>query len=446
MITFRYQAVGESGGEESGVIEARDRRDAIAMLSERGLYPSRLEVKAGGTPEVRDSAVTGAKSANSANGLKTPMSRDAKPAATSGVADRSAPRHGSRTGQWGDRVRRKEVTSFTREMAALVEADIPILQALTGLGEEEENPAFQRVLRSIADSVRTGVSLSAALEEHPRLFTPLYASMIRVGEEAGALDQVMTDLASLMEHEDELRGEVMAAVSYPLFVLGFGVFTVIVLLSVVLPRLFGMLQEMLDILPLPTVILLNVSEFIKGYWPLLLVLVGAAVGAFRWYKATPAGALRWDGIKLKLPFMGRVFMASALSRFARTLGTLVKSGVTLLPALKIVENTIGNRVLARMIARVSEETRGGESLGGPLKRLGVFPSTMVQMITVGEETGQLDRMLLKVADIEERHMRAVTKTLISLLAPALILVVGALVGFMVIALLLPIFRMSQSLR
>src|SRR6185369_12397806 len=163
------------------------------------------------------------------------------------------------------------------------------------------------------------------------------------------------------------------------------------------------------------------------------------------YLSTPKGGEQWDGLKLKLPIIGAVFRAAALSRFARTLGTLVKSGVSLLPALKIVENTIGNIVLGKMVAQVAEETRGGDSLAAPLRKLKVFPKTVVQMISVGEESGKLDEMLLKVAEIEERHMRARTKTLISLLAPALILVVGAMIGFMVVALLLPIFKLSRAI-
>jgi general secretion pathway protein F len=316
---------------------------------------------------------------------------------------------------------------------------------LDGLGEEEENPALRSMILKIAESVRKGVSISAAMEEHPRSFNKLYTSMVRVGEEAGALQKVMTDLANLLEHEDEVRGEVMSAVAYPTFVLGFGVFTVVVLLTVVLPRLFSMLQEMLDILPLPTLILLRVSGFLHHWWPGVVVLAIAVVGGVRWYIKSPKGAVVWDRVKLKLPVMGAVFHAAALGRFARTLGTLVKSGVPLLPALKIVENTIGNLVLAAMISQVAEETRGGDPLATPLRKLGVFPRNVIQMINVGEETGKLDEMLLKVAEIEERHMRARTKTLVSLLAPALILVVGALVGFMVIALLLPIFKMSRAI-
>jgi general secretion pathway protein F len=270
--------------------------------------------------------------------------------------------------------------------------------------------------------------------------------MIRVGEEAGQLQRVMADLAALLEHEDEVRGEVVGAVAYPSFVLGFGVFTVVILLTFVLPRLSDMLSDMVDTLPLPTRMLLGFSGFLKLHWWWIAPgIVGALLGA-RWFLKTPAGALHRDAWKLRLPLMGAMFRSAALSRFARTLGTMLKSGVSLLPALKIVENTIGNLVLGRLISQVAEETRGGDSLAAPLRKLGIFPKTDIQMIYVGEETGKLDEMLLKVADIQERHMRARTKTMISLLAPILILVVGAVVGFMVIALLLPIFKMSQGVR
>ncbi len=416
MTSFRYQAVEGNGSPVKGVIEAEDRKAALHLLGERGLFPSDLVL---------------CSSLGNGSAAHTVLS-SAKETRRAEI-------------RFGTGIRRKEITAFTREMAALLGAGIPIPQALDGLGQEEENLALREVVLKIADSVRKGISISAAMEEHPRLFNKLYVSMVRVGEEAGALQKVMADLAELLEHEDEVRGEVLAAVSYPVFVLGFGIFTVAILLTVVLPRLFSMLQDMLDILPLPTLILLRVSGIFQQYWPYILVGTVAVVGGLRWYLRSPKGALTWDKWKLHLPVMGSVFRAAALSRFARTLGTLVKSGVSLLPALKIVENTIGNLVLANLIAQVSEETRGGDSLAAPLRKLGIFPKTVIQMINVGEETGKLDEMLLKVADIEERHMRARTKTLVSLLAPALILVVGALVGFMVIALLLPIFKMSRAI-
>ena len=413
MTAFRYEAVETRGAVVQGVIEAEDRKAALQLLGRRGLFPSTLEL-------------------SSSNGGAS---------APTATADRSR----NPEQHFRKRIRRKDITAFTREMSALLSAAIPIPQALNGLGEQEENPALREVVLKISEAVRKGASFSAALDEHPRLFSKLYVSMVRVGEEAGALQQVMADLADLLEHEDEVRSEVVAAVAYPVFVLGFGLVTVTILLTVVLPKVMGMLQDMLPILPLPTLVLLKVSGFLHRYWVwVLLGTIGAAVGLWR-YVHSPGGADAWDKLKLRLPLVGAVFRAAALSRFARTLGTLVKSGVSLLPSLKIVENTIGNRILARQISLVAEETRGGDSLAAPLRKLGIFPGTAVQMIDVGEETGRLDDMLLKVAEIEERHMRARTKTLISLLAPILILVVGAVVGFMVIALLLPIFKMSRAI-
>jgi general secretion pathway protein F len=414
MSSFRYQAVETSGNAVQGVIEAADRRSALQQLGNKGIFPSNLEV-------------------NRATGSKLTTSPSLAPNA-------SAEKFRFSTG-----VKRKEITALTREMGALLGAAIPIPQALEGLAEEEENPGLQSALAQISDSVRKGGSLSASLAEHPKLFGSLYVSMVRVGEEAGALPNVLADLAELLEHEDEMRAEVVSAVAYPTFVLCFGIITVTVLLTVVLPRLFGMLQEMLQVLPLPTLILLKVSGVLHRDWIWVLLAVAAVVAGWRWYSKTTQGEIVIDTMKLRLPLIGPLFRAAALGRFARTLGTLARSGVSLLPALKIVENTIGNRVLSGLIAQVAEETRGGDSLAAPLRKLNVFPKTVIQMISVGEETGKLDEMLLKVADIEERHMRGRAKTLISLLAPALILVVGALVGFMVIAILLPIFKMSSAL-
>src|SRR5436190_392539 len=318
MNAFRYQAIELSGAPVQGVIEAEDRKTALHLLGKRGLFPSNLEV-------CRD--VHG------------------PPAADLPAAEK---RHAEIEVRSGQRIKRKEITAFTREMAALLGAAIPIPQALDGLGEEEENPALREVVLKISDSVRKGAAFSAALEEHLRLFSKLYVSMVRVGEEAGVLQKVMADLAELLEHEDEVRGEVTSAVAYPIFVLGFGLLTVAVLLTVVLPRLFSMLQEMLQVLPLPTLILLKISALLHQHWPWIVPGLAGLLAGLRWYVRSPRGAEVWDRMKLRLPVMGSVFRAAALSRFARTLGTLVKSGGSLLPALKNVENTIGNRVLAKL--------------------------------------------------------------------------------------------------
>ncbi|MBL9129156.1 MAG: type II secretion system F family protein [Verrucomicrobiales bacterium] len=484
MSQFRYRAVRADGASVEGVVDANDRKSALRMLGERGLYPSRLEgtgdgdfaAKAPAPKPVRGAthgggdergngtgaaivapseptSSTGASSRRvGASGVARDLRRGARGPAAASAASASHAASGeakapAAVAMAADRIRvkRKEITALTRELSALLGAAIPIPQALDGLAEEEENPALRAMVAGLAEGVRKGASLSSAMEAYPKVFTRLYVSMVRVGEEAGALPRVMEDLANLLEHEDEVRSEVRGAVAYPAFVLGFGLFTVLILLTVVLPRLFGMLQEMLDVLPLPTLILLKVSQILSRDWPwILAALGGAGYGGWRFLKSE-RGAESWDALRLRLPLVGAVFRSAALGRFARTLGTLAKSGVSLLPALRIVEDTIGNRILAKQIARVSEETRGGDSLAAPLRKMGVFPRGIIQMIEVGEETGRLDEMLLKIAQIEERHMRAKTKTLVSLLAPALILVVGALVGFMVIALLLPIFKMSRAI-
>ncbi len=394
----------------AGLVEAEDRKAALQLLSRQNLFPSLLEAA---TQEVQKDFQAG----------EPPAGRFSL----------------------GQRISRREVTAFTREISALLTASISIPQALDSLADEGENPALREIVRQIGGAVRKGEAFSAALSQHPKLFSKLYVSMIRVGEEAGALPKVLNDLADLLEHEDQVRQEVAAAVAYPAFVLCFGFVTVTILLTVVLPRLFGMLEEMLPVLPLPTLVLLKTSHVLHQYWVLILAGAMAAAGLVRWLLKSDQGAEWWDKYKLRLPFAGPAYQSAALGRFARTLGTLVKSGVSLLPALKIVEQTIGNRVMAAQIARVAEETRGGDSLAAPLRKLGVFSRSVVQMIDVGEETGKLDEMLLRVATMEERHLRTRTKTLISFIAPLLILAVGAMVGFMVIAILLPIFKMSSAL-
>lgn len=419
--SFRYQARDGNGAHTSGVIEAPDRHGALDLLAARGLFPLSLEAEA--------------------EGALRAVSRAETPTLAGGPTGESVRGARSRL-----RVPRKEITAFTREMATLMEATIPIPRALESLAEQNENEKMQLVIQDLARAVRAGESLSAALRRYPRLFPGFYASMVEVGEESGSLDNVLSDLASLLENEDEMRAEVASAIAYPTFVLGLGFVTTFVLLAFVLPRLFGMLESMMDVLPLPTRILLAVAGFFEAYWMLVVGALVVGVIALRWYTLTPVGALRWDRAKLSLPVLGGLFRASALGRFTRMLGTLERSGVPLLKGLEVVRNTVGNQLVSQTIDVVAEETKGGDSLASPLRRSGLFPPTMIQMIAVGEETGQLDVMLLRVADMQERQLRGRSRAVISLLGPVLILAVGSIVGFIVIGLLLPIFQMSQSLK
>ncbi|MDA0752971.1 MAG: type II secretion system F family protein, partial [Verrucomicrobia bacterium] len=279
MTRFRYKAIQANGTASDGTIEAEDRREALCLLDTQGLFPSLLEADRSDSSKASTTAA------------KTKPDSKEKP----------------QSFRFGSGIKRKEITAFTQEMAALLEAGITIPQALMAMKEEIDNPALREIVQSLWESVHKGIALSAAMESHPKHFSSLYVNMIRVGEEAGALHQVMQDVADLLEHEDDVRSEVTGAVAYPMFVLGFGVFTVALLLTVVLPRLFGMLTDMMDVLPLPTLILLSVSTFIQNYWWLILIVLGGATYGLVTYIKTPQGRLTVDKWKLKLPLLGPVF-------------------------------------------------------------------------------------------------------------------------------------------
>lgn len=431
MVAFRYKAVGAEGQAVGGTIDAPDRRAALDQLSGRGLFPSQLE------------AVDGS-SVATAEPPRERASRTTRPRPTSDrPTDLSYDAEARRRGRG---VRRKEVTAFTRQVATLLAATIPIPSALSGLAEQEENEALREVIADLSERVRRGEPLSAAMREYPRLFPPLYSSMVEVGEESGQLDSVLNDLADYLEDQDEIRGEILGAIAYPAFVLGFGIITTVVLLTFIMPRLLTMLEGLGDALPLPTRILLTVSNTFQAHW--MWIIGGTAVAIIAAYRSiqTPTGRFHWDRWRLQWPILGGLFTCAALARFSRTLGTLHRAGVSLVRALDIVRNTVGNEYLAARVAEVAEETKGGESLAAPIRALGLFPPTMVQMIAVGEETGRLDEMLLRVANIQNRQVRGHASTLVSLLGPILILVVGAAVGFIVISLLLPIFQISQGMK
>ncbi len=438
MASFRYKAVGTDGRTAGGVIDAPDRRNALDLLSSRGLFPSSLEA------DESSNATTASVTPPTVSARPTASTRRATETAESPPKRAVAPSTPRKVGEHG-RVSRKEISGFTRQMSTLLAATIPIPRALDGLAEQESSEALASVIQTLSSDVKRGEPFSRSLTQYPKLFSTLYSSMVQVGEESGQLDSVLEELADFLEDQDEMRGEMMSAIAYPSFVLGLGVLTTVVLLTFVMPRLLGIMTDLTDALPLPTRILLGVSQYCSQWWHVTLVgLVIAGVAGYRW-AITDHGSLLIDRWRLSWPIFGRLFKAAALARFARTLGTLHRAGVSLLRALEIVRNTVGNRYVADRIDDIAEDTKGGDSLAVPIKRLGLFPPTMIQMISVGEETGRLDDMLLKVATIQEKEMRAQSRALISLLGPVLIVAVGALVGFIVIALLLPIFQISQGM-
>ena len=344
-------------------------------------------------------------------------------------------------------VKPKELSVFTRQLATLLRAGMPLLRALEVLARQQPGPAFRRVIESLAAAIRSGDTLSAAMARHPRVFDRLYVNMIKAGEAGGMLDAVLGRLADFQQKSLQLQGKIIAAMAYPLIVMAVAAGILTGLLVFVVPKFRQIFADLLKGAPLPplTHAVLLVSEAAKSHY--LLVL---AVGAVLWTglalaRRSPAGARLLDAGVLKLPLLGELFLKAIVARFGRTLGTLLSSGVPILPALVITRDTCGNRRVARAIAEVHDRVKEGAPVAGPLAATRVFPPMVTSMIEVGEHTGRLPEMLGQVADIHEDEVDNAVAGLSSLLEPLLILFLALVVGTIVIALFLPIIRIVQLL-
>lgn len=344
----------------------------------------------------------------------------------------------------GPRVKTTEILVFTRQLSTIVNAGLPLLQGLDILAEQTEDVRFAGVLREIGAAVEGGESFSEALKRHPRIFSDLYVSMIRAGEASGNLDNVLMQLADYMESMEELKRRIRSAMTYPVVA-----FTMILLIAAgliiwVVPQFAEIFKSFDKALPAPTQMLINVSEVLRS-WK-ILVVIAAAVGAFigfRAYRETENGRFQTDAMMLKLPVFGKLLRKVAISRFARTLSTLTRSGVSILAALEIVERTAGNEVFARVVRKAGDSVRGGETLAEPLARSQEFPAMVTRMIGVGEKTGALEQMLSKISDFYDSEVKAAVDGLTSLIEPILILMMGIVVGGIVIALFMPILQLSS---
>jgi len=335
---------------------------------------------------------------------------------------------------------------MTRQLSILLAAGVPLVGALDALGSQIANQLLKKIVAQIKEAVNEGNSLAFSLSQHPRLFSGIYVNMVRAGEASGALDLVLGRLAEYGEHQHALRGRFQAALVYPVFMFFIGSLVLFFLITFVVPNITQIFTEMHHTLPLPTVILIGVSGFLKSYWwVVVLAGVGVVIGIRQFIK-TSQGHYIWDKIKLRTPVLGSVNQKIALARFARTLGTLLESGVPLLSALDIVRNIVNNTLIARDIDNASEEIEAGKSLAVPLGRSQWFPSIAVQMISVGEQSGELEAMLNKIADSYETDVESQVMAMTSMLEPVMILVMGLAVGFIVVSILLPIFEMNQMIR
>jgi general secretion pathway protein F len=395
MPIFAYRSTTLDGTLSEGVIEAVDRDAAIERIKNTGVIP--LEVKA---PEELG--------------------------------------FGRRIG-FG--ARRVDLPAFTAELSTLLAAGLPLDRGLNILAEISEHRGMKEIVQSLLKSIRGGVSFSDALQKHPATFPRFYINMVRAGESGGVLDAILERLNEFLESSKELKDHVVSAMIYPTILVATGGVSIILLLTFVLPRFSAIFAELGSSLPLSTQILLAASEMLKSYWWVFLIMIAGGWLTLRQYIATEQGRYRWDGLKIRL--MGDVVRKLETARFCRTLGTLLAGGVPLLQALNNARDVIGNRVIAGAIEAVSKGAKEGRGISDPLSRAGVFPPLALSMIRVGEETGTLDQMLLRVAVTYEKSMKQAVKRFMSLLEPVMILAMGLIIGFIVISMLLAIFSISD---
>ena len=345
-----------------------------------------------------------------------------------------------------ERVSRGDISVFTTQFAALVEAGMPVVTSFEIVIQQTEKKPMKKMLSVIKEEVNKGSTLADAFKLFPRHFSSLFVNMVRAGEESGSLEIVLRRLADFLESQNEMRSKIVATLAYPTLMLIVAVVVVFFLVTFVIPTVTGIFAEMKQALPLPTLILLGISGVLRTIWPYLLGLVVVLVVFFKRYKQTTSGRERWDRWKMKFPLLGPQYKKIMMARFTRTLGTLLANGVPVVTSFDIVKNIIDNTLVSREIEKARDDIKEGKEIAKPLSRNGVFPPVVVNMIAVGEKSGQLEEMLNRVSRILESELDTSLKRLMSLLEPIMILVMGGVVLFIVIAILLPIFEMNQLIK
>ena len=346
----------------------------------------------------------------------------------------------------GGHIKMRDIVIFTRQFSTMINARLPLVQALTILAEQSQNKTLADITRNVVFDVESGNTVADAMSKHPKAFSPLYVNMVAAGEAGGILDTILMRLATFMEKNDALVRKVKGAMIYPSVIMSVAGIAVTVLLIFVIPVFENLFSSAGLALPLPTRIVMGMSRFLKGYW---YMVIGAVLGIgflYKRYTSKPDGRLRVDRILLHIPVLGDVLRKSAVSRFTRTLGTLVSSGVSILDGLEITAKTAGNRVVQDAIMESRASIAGGDTIAQPLKKSGVFPPMVISMISVGEQTGGLDEMLTKIADFYDDEVDAAVGNLLSLLEPLMIVFLGVVVGGMVVAMYLPIFDMINAVQ
>ena len=346
----------------------------------------------------------------------------------------------------GGSIKMRDIVIFTRQFATMINAGLPLVQALDILSKQSENPALKEVTRQVVFDVESGHTVADALRKHPKAFTDLYTNMVAAGEAGGILDTILLRLAVFLEKNDALVRKVKGAAIYPGVILSVAVIAIGVLLLFVIPVFKEMFASVGMALPLPTRVVIAMSEFLQSYWYLVGGSIAGAVVLGKRYYATSNGKLTIDRMLLKFPVLGDVLRKSAVSRFTRTLGTLISSGVSILEGLEITAKTAGNRVIQDAIMESRASIAGGESIAAPLQKSQVFPPMVISMIAVGEQTGGLDEMLSKIADFYDEEVDAAVSGLLAMMEPVMIVFLGVVVGGMVVSMYLPIFDMMNAVQ
>ena len=389
--------------------------------------------------------VKGVRDAENPKALRTALRKDGVllTVATEGKAAEAKAKRNIKVLEFMGRPSTSDVAVLTRQLATLVGAGIPLFESLNALVEQIENEQLKRALTQVREQVREGISFAKALEAHPTVFPALYINMVRAGEASGTLTQVLERLTQFMESQAKLKGKVTSALAYPILMMIIGTVLVSILMIAVVPNVTTIFASMDQQLPWYTALLIGTSDFMASYWWLLLILLGLGIYGFRRWRATPTGRLRWDNIVLKIPVFGKVVLMLSIARFARTLATLLSSGVALLTAMDIVSNVLGNAALEKVVLEAISSIREGQSIAEPLKRSGKFPPIVTHMITIGEKSGQLEGMLESVANAYDTEVENRVQILTSLLEPLIIVAMGSVVGFIAVSILMPLIQMSS---
>ncbi len=419
MPVFNYIAVDAKGEEISGSLDAGSEAEAIAQLRQGGVYPTAIVQEGKGKLNVKKSKRKG----------------------------RSRSKAKERSLFSSGKIKGKVLMIFTRQLATLIDSGLPLLRGLTVLGKQEPNPVLKKTINSLADSVQTGSTFSESLAQHPKIFNKLYVNMVKAGELGGVLELVLIRLAEYSEKAQKLKNKIIAAMVYPVIVMLIASAIMVFLLTVIVPKFESIFEDMLgskDALPALTRFVIDLSESLKTQIVPIGIGLVVFVVLFKLAASTVGGRRVIDQIKLKMPLFGSVQRKSAIARFSRTLGTLVTSGVPILQALNITRDTAGNAVISNAIQNVHDAVKEGESIVNPLEASRVFPPMVISMVDVGEETGQLPEMLLKVADVYDDEVDNAVSALTSMLEPLMIVILAVVVGVIVMALFLPMVEIIKG--